>query len=216
MRVIVACIVFLTACAAQAQDVVKCQDQNGNTVYVDRPCSLYGLRDVGPVKDRTTVAPAQPSTEPAAAPPAPSPSTAEEPVVPRSGAKPRLSARQRAAERCRRNRGADCESDEGLREWLVQDKPPTEEERQTAIGARRLRERCEKTQYSTPECELLKLCESIQVLSTGMHSPNRPLTVLSAVFGRNKLNDRFRLGADIRLSRGGNMASAIDNLQTLK
>jgi hypothetical protein len=51
------------ACAAHAQSTVKCQDRNGRIVYVDRDCAVYGLQEIGPVKDRMTVAPAKPSAE---------------------------------------------------------------------------------------------------------------------------------------------------------
>jgi len=43
--------------AALAQQPVKCLDKNGRTVYVDRDCQVYGLRSVGTVQDRVTVAP---------------------------------------------------------------------------------------------------------------------------------------------------------------
>jgi len=46
---------------AYAQTTVKCQDQNGRTVYVDRDCAVYGLRSIGSVQDRVTVAPAKPA-----------------------------------------------------------------------------------------------------------------------------------------------------------
>ena len=162
MRCIFGSLILLAACAAQAQGLVKCEDQNGKILYVDRPCSLYGLRDAGPIKDRATVAPPQPATAPAEAPAATAPGAAEEPAAPRTGSKPRLSARERAAQRCKRSRGVDCETDAGLLPWMNEDKPLSEEDRQAAIGARRLRERCEKTQYSTPDCERLKFCDSIQ------------------------------------------------------
>jgi len=51
------------ACAAHAQGTVKCQDKNGRIAYVDRDCAVYGLQEIGPVKDRMTVAPASPSSE---------------------------------------------------------------------------------------------------------------------------------------------------------
>jgi len=51
------------ACAAHAQGTVKCQDKNGRIAYVDRDCAVYGLQEIGPVKDRITAAPASPSSE---------------------------------------------------------------------------------------------------------------------------------------------------------
>src|SRR5438034_9810436 len=51
------------ACAAHAQGTVKCQDKNGRIAYVDRDCAVYGLQEIGPVKDRIPVAAASPSSE---------------------------------------------------------------------------------------------------------------------------------------------------------
>jgi len=51
------------ACAAHAQGTVKCQDKNGRIAYVDRDCAVHGLQEIGPVKDRMTVAPASLSSE---------------------------------------------------------------------------------------------------------------------------------------------------------
>ena len=52
------------------------------------------------------------------------------------------SARAAAVKRCKENRGADCESRDGLNEWLRQERPITPEEQQTAAGARKHRETC--------------------------------------------------------------------------
>ncbi|TMH84607.1 MAG: DUF4124 domain-containing protein, partial [Betaproteobacteria bacterium] len=46
---VVASALLGLACAAHAQSTVKCQDQNGRIVYVDRDCAVYGLREIGPV-----------------------------------------------------------------------------------------------------------------------------------------------------------------------
>ncbi|MGH8764318.1 MAG: hypothetical protein ACRET8_01230 [Burkholderiales bacterium] len=54
------------------------------------------------------------------------------------------SARERAIKRCKANRGIDCESKEGLREYLGEDRPITDEEQRAAAGARRHREACAK------------------------------------------------------------------------
>ena len=53
-------------------------------------------------------------------------------------------ARERAIKRCKENRGVDCESREGLREWVREERPLTDEDRQSAAGARRHREECAK------------------------------------------------------------------------
>jgi hypothetical protein len=47
--------------------------------------------------------------------------------------------RARAIARCRQNRGADCDTPEGLKEWIQQERPITDEERARAAGARRAR-----------------------------------------------------------------------------
>ncbi len=49
--------------SAHSQGTVKCADANGHIVYVDRACEVYGLREIAPVRDRMTVAPASPSSE---------------------------------------------------------------------------------------------------------------------------------------------------------
>jgi hypothetical protein len=49
-----------------------------------------------------------------------------------------------AKKKCQENRGTDCESREGLREWMLQDRPISDAERSTAAGARRHREQCAK------------------------------------------------------------------------
>ena len=54
-------------------------------------------------------------------------------------------ARDRAIKRCKENRGTDCQSREGLREWLQQEKPLTKEQQQSAAGARRHREECTRS-----------------------------------------------------------------------
>jgi hypothetical protein len=51
-------------------------------------------------------------------------------------------ARERAVKRCKENRGVDCDSREGLREWLREERELTDAERQAAAAARRHRENC--------------------------------------------------------------------------
>ena len=55
---------------------------------------------------------------------------------------PKESLRDRAMKRCKENRGTDCESREGLREWLREERELTDAERQAAAAARRHRENC--------------------------------------------------------------------------
>lgn len=50
--------------------------------------------------------------------------------------------RQRAIERCKTSRGTDCESEAGLREWIMQEQPITDDQRRAAAAARRFREQC--------------------------------------------------------------------------
>ena len=50
--------------------------------------------------------------------------------------------RERAIKRCRENRGTDCESKEGLRQWLDEERPITDAERQAAAASRNHREQC--------------------------------------------------------------------------
>lgn len=54
------------------------------------------------------------------------------------------SARSSAVKRCKENRGADCETREGLAEWQRQERPITAEEQAAAAGARAHREQCAK------------------------------------------------------------------------
>jgi hypothetical protein len=50
--------------------------------------------------------------------------------------------RARAVERCKANRGVDCESPQGLEEWVRQEQPMTPQQRQSAAAARLHREQC--------------------------------------------------------------------------
>jgi hypothetical protein len=47
---------------------------------------------------------------------------------------------ERAKKNCEANHGVDCSSREGLREWLIQDRPMTVDQQRAAAAARRLRE----------------------------------------------------------------------------
>jgi hypothetical protein len=49
--------------SAHYEGTVKCADANGHIVYVDLACEVYGLRSIGPVRDRMTVSQANPSSE---------------------------------------------------------------------------------------------------------------------------------------------------------
>ena len=50
-------------------------------------------------------------------------------------AKSKDSARERAIKRCKENRGVDCDTMEGLLEYLREDRPLTPEEQSAAAGA---------------------------------------------------------------------------------
>jgi len=52
--------------------------------------------------------------------------------------------RERGIARCRENRGVDCDKPEGQKEWVQQERPITDEERQQAAAARRAREGSKK------------------------------------------------------------------------
>ena len=149
-RWLVASALLGLAYAAHAQTSFKCQDKNGQIVYVDRACGVYGLRDVGAVKDRVTVAPARPLVEYKESAAVPSAEPGGD-GIPR-GVEVRDPARERAVKRCKESRGADCESNAGLDEWLRQDRPITDDERQAAVAARHLRELCAKTNGTDPAC----------------------------------------------------------------
>ena len=136
-------LLALASCV-HAQDAIKCQDANGRIVYVDRACEVYGLHQIGQVKDRVTVTPPKPQAdtrEDAPATPAQQDMSAQ---PPRNAPRAQDSARERALERCRENRGVDCESKEGLREYVREERPITEEQQRAAGAARHLREVCAK------------------------------------------------------------------------
>jgi len=54
------------------------------------------------------------------------------------------SERERAIKRCKENRGTDCQSKEGLRQWLDEERPITDADRQAAAAGRNHREQCAK------------------------------------------------------------------------
>jgi hypothetical protein len=49
--------------------------------------------------------------------------------------------RERGIARCREDRGVDCDTPAGQKEWIQQERPITDEERAAAAGARRAAER---------------------------------------------------------------------------
>jgi hypothetical protein len=57
--------------------------------------------------------------------------------------------RERAIERCKENRGSDCTSEAGLREWVRQERTLTPEQQQHAAALRQKRERCAKNPKGT-------------------------------------------------------------------
>jgi hypothetical protein len=73
------------------------------------------------------------------------------PLAAQTPAKPvvKESLRDRAIKRCKENRGVDCESREGLREWLREERPITDAERRAAAAGRRHREQCAKNPKGT-------------------------------------------------------------------
>lgn len=69
----------------------------------------------------------------------------------KSGARDPARERERAIQRCQENRGADCKSEAGLKEWLDEEKPMTEQQRRSAAAARLHRENCAKSKKA-PGC----------------------------------------------------------------
>ena len=57
--------------------------------------------------------------------------------------------RERGIARCKENRGVDCDTPAGQKEWIRQERPITDEERVAAAGARRAAQQ-RKQQSSTP------------------------------------------------------------------
>ena len=57
----------------------------------------------------------------------------------------------RAQKRCKENRGTDCDSRAGLREWIREETPITKEQQQAAAAARRHREECKRNK-NKPGC----------------------------------------------------------------
>jgi hypothetical protein len=53
-RLVVLCLAALPLQAA-AQSAVKCVDSGGRITYSNVPCEKQGLKDAGPIADRTTV-----------------------------------------------------------------------------------------------------------------------------------------------------------------
>lgn len=57
-----------------------------------------------------------------------------------------------ARKRCEENRGVDCDTRDGLREWLAPERRITREEQQAAAAARRHRETCARTKGKAAGC----------------------------------------------------------------
>lgn len=57
----------------------------------------------------------------------------------------------RAVERCKSQRGVDCDSPGGQREWVQQERPISRQEQINAAAARRHREQCARNR-SSPGC----------------------------------------------------------------
>lgn len=62
---------------------------------------------------------------------------------PASAQRPSAEERARGIERCKANRGVDCDTPEGQREWIEQERPITDEQRRAA-AARRAREQAQQ------------------------------------------------------------------------
>jgi hypothetical protein len=81
MRVALFALLALCAVQGAAQTTFKCTDENRRVTYSNTPCDKQGLRDAGPVAERTTTMPLGPP--PAAPKPAgaPAPGAAKPPAA---------------------------------------------------------------------------------------------------------------------------------------
>ena len=62
-RILLLCL-WAPVCAAQT--MYKCTDARQHVTYSSEPCEKLGLKDAGPVVDRTTTMPLGPAPQPAA------------------------------------------------------------------------------------------------------------------------------------------------------
>lgn len=65
MRTALAALLVLFATHGAAQTTYKCTDEQKRVTYTNTPCDKQGLRDAGPVADRTTTMPLGPPPAPA-------------------------------------------------------------------------------------------------------------------------------------------------------
>jgi nucleoid-associated protein YgaU len=54
-----AALLFMSAAGVQAAELTKCVDAAGKVTYSSEACEKQGLKPAGPIKERTTVLPAQ-------------------------------------------------------------------------------------------------------------------------------------------------------------
>ena len=54
---------LVPAASANAQSLYKCADAAGRITYASEACEKQGLKEVGPVRDRTTVVPGSPAAK---------------------------------------------------------------------------------------------------------------------------------------------------------
>jgi hypothetical protein len=59
---------------------------------------------------------------------------------------------ERAKKRCIEQHGVDCDTREGLQEWLILERPMTPEQQRSAVAARGLRESCARTKGNAVGC----------------------------------------------------------------
>jgi len=86
MRMVFALLLLTVSSAAMAQTTYKCTDEQRRITYSNTSCEKQGLRDAGPVADRTTSMPfTEPPKKPAPGKPAAQgelPTTKLQPVNP--------------------------------------------------------------------------------------------------------------------------------------
>jgi hypothetical protein len=61
MRRLCAALIYFACFPLAAQPLYKCADAAGRITYASERCDKQGLREVGPVRERTTVVPGPPA-----------------------------------------------------------------------------------------------------------------------------------------------------------
>jgi hypothetical protein len=154
---------FLTVAFPAAAQVYKWTDENGKVHYGDKPSGAKaattiaapatGTQAAGSLDDCHTITcqsmradqqkRAAQKEESKRAP------TARAPQGSTAASGPPAAERERAAavEKCKANRGVDCDKPSTINQWVQQDRPLTREQQQAAINARNVRQQREAVRY---------------------------------------------------------------------